>query len=78
MPSGRGVTAALVPIKATDGTSMETAGGWPLYTFAKDPAPGDVNGQGKKSFGGTWYAVSPSGQAVTAPTSGDVEGGSAY
>lgn len=78
MPSGQGVTTALAPIKATDGTSMETAGGWPLYTFVKDQAPGDVNGQGKKSFGGTWYAVSPSGEAVTAPTSGDVKGGYAY
>jgi hypothetical protein len=45
---------------------MLTAGAWPLYTFAKDKAPGDVNGQGKKSFGGTWYAVSPSGMAVKA------------
>ena len=70
VPSGQGVSAALAPTKATDGTSMVTAGGWPLYTFVNDKAPGDVNGQGKKSFGGTWYAVSPSGQAVTAPTSG--------
>ncbi len=70
VPSGQGVTAALTPVKATDGTSMITAGGWPLYTFIKDRAPGDVNGQGKKSFGGTWYAVSPSGEAVTTPASG--------
>jgi len=44
---------------------MATVGGWPLYTFAQDQVPGDVNGQGIKSFGGTWWAVSPSGKAVT-------------
>jgi predicted lipoprotein with Yx(FWY)xxD motif len=66
VPSVQGVSAALAVTKATSGASMLTAGGWPLYTFAKDMAPGEVNGQGKKSFGGTWYAVSPSGVAVKA------------
>ena len=83
MPSVQGVSAALTATKATDGASILAAGGWPLYTFAKDKAPGDVNGQGKKSFGGTWYAVSPSGQAVTTPpagaaTSSGVKGGYGY
>ena len=41
--------------------------GWPLYTFVKDKAPGDVAGEGVKTFGGTWYAVSPSGKPVIAP-----------
>ena len=82
-PMAQGASAALGTTKATSGTSMLTAGGWPLYTFAKDKAPGDVNGQGKKSFGGTWYAVSPSGMAVTAPsssatTSAGVKGGYGY
>lgn len=62
-----GVRAELAATKATNGTSILTAGGWPLYTFVKDKAPGDVMGQGVKTFGGTWYAVSPSGVAVTAP-----------
>jgi predicted lipoprotein with Yx(FWY)xxD motif len=83
--SVKGVTAALSVTKATSGTSMVTAGGWPLYTFAKDTAPGDVTGEGVKSFGGTWYAVSPSGKAVTgaakaapATTSSGSSGGGAY
>lgn len=67
VPTVKGVSAPLTVTKATDGASMLAAGGWPLYTFAQDKAPGDVNGQGKKSFGGVWYAVSPSGAAVTAP-----------
>ncbi|WP_329538419.1 hypothetical protein OG568_60140 (plasmid) [Streptomyces sp. NBC_01450] len=36
-----------------------TIGGWPVYLFSKDQAPGDVNGQG---VGGTWFGVTPDGQ----------------
>jgi predicted lipoprotein with Yx(FWY)xxD motif len=66
VPSVQGVTAALATTKATSGATMLTAGGWPLYTFLKDKAPGDVKGKGIKTFGGTWYAVSPSGTVVMA------------
>jgi len=66
VPKVSGVSAALAVTKTTGGASILTAGGWPLYTFAKDQASGDVLGQGKKSFGGTWYAVSPSGRAIKA------------
>lgn len=67
VPKIKGISAALSVTKATTAASMLTAGGWPLYTFVKDKAPGDVTGQGVKTFGGTWYAVSPSGVAITAP-----------
>jgi predicted lipoprotein with Yx(FWY)xxD motif len=77
VPTVSGVTAALSATKATSGASMLTAGGWPLYTFVKDRSPGDVNGQGKKSFGGTWYAVSPSGKPVNAPSSSAATNGGA-
>jgi len=70
VPSVGGISAALAEAKTITGAPMLTAGGWPLYTFVKDKAPGDVAGQGVKSFGGTWYAVSPSGAAVTAPPKG--------
>lgn len=82
-----GISAALSVTKATSGTSMVTAAGWPLYTFVKDRVAGDVTGEGVKSFGGTWYAVSPSGKTVTAPaktapttssSSGGNSGGGAY
>ena len=66
----KGISAALSTTKATSGVSMLTAAGWPLYTFVKDQAPGDVTGEGVKTFGGTWYAVSPSGAAVKAGTAG--------
>lgn len=57
-----------VPVSTTKtptGKPTATVGGIPVYTFANDQAPGDVNGEGITSFGGTWYAVSPTGQAVT-------------
>ena len=38
--------------------AMLKIGDWPLYTFAADAAPGDVNGQG---VGEVWYAVAPDG-----------------
>jgi predicted lipoprotein with Yx(FWY)xxD motif len=36
-------------------------GGWPLYNFAQDTAPGDFNGQG---VGGAWWLVAPDGTLV--------------
>jgi predicted lipoprotein with Yx(FWY)xxD motif len=56
--------------KTPDGTATATVAGQPVYTFTADHGPGDVAGEGLKAFGGTWYAVSPSGQAVTAAPSG--------
>jgi predicted lipoprotein with Yx(FWY)xxD motif len=75
----RGITAPVSVTKATSGASMVTADGWPLYTFTKDKAPGDVTGQGVKTFGGTWYAVSPSGAPVkSAPATSSPAGGNGY
>jgi predicted lipoprotein with Yx(FWY)xxD motif len=62
-----GISAALATTKATNGTSMVTAASWPLYAFVKDAAPGDVTGEGVKTFGGNWCAVSPSATPVNAP-----------
>ena len=63
-----GITAAVGSTTDTNGKQMATVGGWPVYTFAQDQAPGDVTGEGIKSFGGTWWAVSPSGHAVKGAT----------
>ncbi len=41
--------------------AMLKVGDWPLYTFAGDAAPGDVNGQG---VGEVWYAVAPDGTII--------------
>jgi predicted lipoprotein with Yx(FWY)xxD motif len=73
-PAGKarpaGITAPVGHTADTSGGQMATVGGWPVYTFAQDQAPGDVKGQGIRSFGGTWWAVSPSGTAVTGSGSG--------
>ena len=80
VPSISGVSAKLGVTKATDGKSMLTANGWPLYTFASDAAPGDVTGEGVKSFGGVWYALTPAGEPIkSAPSSSDTDtGGGGY
>jgi predicted lipoprotein with Yx(FWY)xxD motif len=60
-----------VPVSSTktpDGTLTATVAGQPVYTFSGDHGPGDVNGEGLQEYGGTWYAVSPSGKAVTQAT----------
>lgn len=54
-------------VTRADGRQQVTYAGHPLYYFADDAAPGDgnrvddVRGAGQKQFGGTWSAVSPSG-----------------
>ncbi len=62
--SHAGVTATVGSTATPSGTTTATVAGHPVYTFAKDHAPGDVNGEGLQEFGGTWYAVSASGAAV--------------
>ncbi len=47
-----------------DGKMQVTYGGWPLYHFVRDKAPGDTNGQDVEGFGAEWYLVSPSGEEV--------------
>jgi predicted lipoprotein with Yx(FWY)xxD motif len=45
-------------VSRPDGSHQLKAGKWPLYRFAGDAAPGDVNGQGTA---GVWYVVIPNG-----------------
>lgn len=62
--AGDGVDEGLVGTTArNDGSVQATYGGWPLYYFAADSAPGEVNGQGVNDV---WFVVSPGGEAVGA------------
>lgn len=62
-PSGDGVDAELLgTTERDDGTSQVTLNDQPLYYFASDEAPGDMNGQG---IGDVWYVVSADGEAIT-------------
>jgi predicted lipoprotein with Yx(FWY)xxD motif len=47
-------TGVFSTVRRDDGSEQLVAGRWPLYYYAGDSAPGDVNGQGA---GEVWYAV---------------------
>jgi predicted lipoprotein with Yx(FWY)xxD motif len=51
-----------------DGFYQVTLGGDPLYTFAEDSGKGQANGNGIKSFGGTWHVIATSASKQDPPT----------
>jgi hypothetical protein len=60
-----------------DGAQQVIYNGHPLYLFAGDQKAGDTNGQGVNAFGGSWYALTGTGDQVTAaPT--NAGGGNRY
>lgn len=64
--AGRGIQASLLgTVKNSAGERYVTYHGWPLYTYTGDNGPGQANGEGITAFGGTWYALSTSGNPVT-------------
>lgn len=58
-----GVTGTVGTITGTDGKPQLTLNGWPLYYFADDSGPGDVNGQ---AYDGIWWVVGADGTKITA------------
>lgn len=60
-PTVDGVTGTVGTIPAADGGKQITIDGMPIYTFAKDMAPGDVNGQ---DANGVWYVIAPDGTMI--------------
>ena len=48
-------------VERSDGTMQLKAGKWPLYRFAGDEAPGDVNGQGS---GDVWFVLDPQAKLI--------------
>ncbi|MEZ0447495.1 COG4315 family predicted lipoprotein [Cellulomonas sp. ICMP 17802] len=60
-PTVTGVTGEVGTITGTDGKMQITIDGRPIYTFANDKAPGDVNGQGLNSV---WYVIAPDGTEI--------------
>ena len=69
---GAGADPTLVgELVRPDGSHQVTYDGHPLYTYSGDSGPGQTNGEGITSFGGTWYVVSASaGQPVKSRVSG--------
>ena len=76
---GTGVNASLVgTTKRSDGEAQVTYNGHPVYRFKGDKNPGDTNGEGLNAFGGGWYALSASGNQVSAPPANSGGGGYGY
>jgi predicted lipoprotein with Yx(FWY)xxD motif len=64
--AGTGLDAAKIGVvNGVNGQQVEY-GGHPLYRFANDKAPGDVNGEG--FAGGIWWAVGADGSRITGTT----------
>ena len=61
-PAVEGVDASVVStVEHPAGGTQLAVAGHPLYTFAGDAAPGDVNGHGS---GDLWFAVTPDGTPI--------------
>ena len=74
--AGQGIDASLLStMKLGDGETYPVDNGYLLYEYTGDTGPGQANGEGIESFGGTWYALSPSGAPVKTSGSG---GGGGY
>lgn len=77
--AGSGLKASLLATKKlSDGETYPTYHGWLVYEYAGDSAAGQANGQGIKSFGGTWYVLNASGNPVTSGSGGSSGGGGGY
>ncbi|WP_314173415.1 SCO0930 family lipoprotein [Streptomyces winkii] len=50
-------------VKRSDGSWQLTLGGWPVYRYAKDSKPGEIEGHG---VGGMWNALAPDGSKASA------------
>ena len=58
-------------VEHPSGEPQLAAGGWPLYYYASDAEPGDVDGQG---VGGNWWVVAPDGSLVEEPAAAEGTG----
>ncbi|MDA8280253.1 MAG: hypothetical protein M0Z63_07530 [Actinomycetota bacterium] len=63
--AGPGVDRALLATTIRPGGGVQvTYGGWPLYRWTGDSAPGAHTGQDIFNAGGYWYVVRPDGHVV--------------
>jgi predicted lipoprotein with Yx(FWY)xxD motif len=69
-----GIDQALVGtvVRPEDSSRQVTIGGWPVYRYAGDAAPGEAKGHG---VGNVWFAVTPTGRkAAGAPANNNGAG----
>ena len=78
--AGKGAQASLLSTSPRpDGKAQVVYNGHPVYTFQGDKKSGETTGQGVNAFGAQWFAVSGTGNQVTAQPStsgGSGSGGS--
>jgi predicted lipoprotein with Yx(FWY)xxD motif len=67
--AGGANVSLLSTFQRSSGARQLAYNGHPLYLYASDQKPGDVNGQGVTAFGAPWYALSPTGNEVTSSPS---------
>jgi predicted lipoprotein with Yx(FWY)xxD motif len=68
---GSGLKAKLLgTIRRANHSLQVTYNGHPLYEFTGDTKAGQISGEGANQFGGNWYIVNPSGNAVKPKASG--------
>jgi predicted lipoprotein with Yx(FWY)xxD motif len=86
LPSGTATATGAAGVSGLGVVSMNggmqvTEHGAPLYRFSQDKAPGDTNGEGINSFGGTWHVAKTTAASngatptTTAATTGGGGGG---
>jgi predicted lipoprotein with Yx(FWY)xxD motif len=66
---GLSLPGALRSFIRTDDVRQATYDGHPLYTYAGDPEPGEIGGNGRYEFGGYWYAMTVTAATPSAPAS---------
>ena len=72
---GENVTADVGTFERLDGEVQVMANGWPLYYFAADESPGDIEGQGVNDV---WWVLTPDGMPVRSlPSATETETGTA-
>jgi predicted lipoprotein with Yx(FWY)xxD motif len=67
LAAGHGVEGHLGLLRRGNGKWQVTLRGMPLYRFSGDSMQRDANGEGIKSFGGTWHAVTAQTRSTAQP-----------
>jgi predicted lipoprotein with Yx(FWY)xxD motif len=67
LAAGHGVEGHLGLLRRANGKWQVTLRGMPLYRFSGDSMQGEANGEGIKSFGGTWHAVTAQTKSTALP-----------
>ena len=66
LKAGPGVNRKLLSSFERSGAHQVLYNDHALYTYEEDTGPGAVTGEGVETYGGTWWVVSPKGDAIKA------------